>query len=278
MLGADGFIGRFLVSELESHSFSVQPVSRRKVGFDLLDKVRFSDWISAHSPEVIVNCAGQTHGDGSAMRAANVEVVQTLLAALEISASSPLLIHFGSASEYGEPTTLPVSEEHPCVPCTEYGRQKWEATDLILSSGLSSCVVRPTNVVGPGMSALSLVGGILLRRQALDHLVNNLQVVRDFVDVRELCEAVRRLLGVSVLPPVLNVGTGIGVDLNGVSGAFSDLGIQVRFQDRDPSNRAREASTFVADIRLLRSLVGWGPSLTLRESIAHILESEKVRS
>jgi nucleoside-diphosphate-sugar epimerase len=93
---------------------------------------------------------------------------------------------------------------------------KLAGTELVLASGLDALVLRVFDVVGPGAPAASLFGRLAegLRR-ALELgeprvRVQDLSAFRDFVDVRDVAEAVRAAMD-SAATGVVNIGAGRAV-------------------------------------------------------------------
>jgi dTDP-glucose 4,6-dehydratase len=113
---------------------------------------------AAQGCEVVHHLVGimpQSRASAAVMRAVNVEGTRNALqAAVEHGVRRFL---FASSSEvYGEPQTVPMSEEHPRRPVGEYGRNKVEAEQLCVEYGRTGKIetvrLRPSTLVGAGIT------------------------------------------------------------------------------------------------------------------------------
>lgn len=166
--GANGFIGRHLVSLATSKGFSVTALilpgtDRSGIGkASILESPPpFDKAVEAalERQDTVVNLAGNMLGaDPCRYRAANVETVSTLAGLLERMAVPPRLIHVSSVSAIG-PSPLdgsgnpvPLAENAFPEPICLYGKSK-RAGEKALHSTLrrtKAVVLRPCSVFGPG--------------------------------------------------------------------------------------------------------------------------------
>src|SRR5262249_11797628 len=135
----------------------------------------------------------------------NLGATLNLLMAVRASGQAPRVILVGSGVSYGNPAPehLPVAESCPLRPPNPYAASK-AAADLLgtqhpLAHGLAAVIVRPFNHAGPRQSP-SYVLSALARQVAEVEAgakprveVGNLDVVRDFTDVRDVVRAYRLL-------------------------------------------------------------------------------------
>ncbi len=294
VLGAHGFVGRHVVAALRGHKgLSVLEAVRRPEGvgegsgdlaFDLvsasLDSI--SGALRTAAPDVVVNCAGRTTGSASELLAANAVSVARLLEALEAIDIHVRLVHVGSAAEYGAgPVGVPVTETSTARPTSPYGVSKLAATQLVgLASArgvVAGIVLRPFNVLGPGMSADTLPGAAIrvLRRaretRAAFIDMGPLDAVRDFVDVRDTATAVVAASTAGAIEaPVLNIGSGQGHTARELVAELARIvGFHGLVREASPgSPRSGDVPWQVADISLAVRALGWHPAHDLAESCA----------
>lgn len=104
--------------------------------------------------------------------------------------------------------------------------------------------------------------------------VGNIDVVRDFSDVRDVARAYRMIVESSYDGEVFNIGSGIPrklSDLLKIIKSFGTQDIEVRV---DPGRcRAGEPSTIYADISKAESLLGWRPEYTLEMTLKEMFDS-----
>ena len=197
------------------------------------------------------------------------------------SRSAARLVHIGSAAEYGRSETgVPVTESAPPQPASVYGVTKLAGTRLVelaRAAGLDAVVLRVFNVVGAGAPEDGLPGRAAMQlRQAMasgaDVRLGPLDAVRDFVDARDVADAVLAAATAPALPhSVINVGSGQATGLPH-PGQEADRGQRVR---RLPCTRTRQGSArsadlpwMQADIGRARQDLGWQPSRDLKASVS----------
>jgi len=145
--GANGFIGRHLTAALAARGDTPVAVARPFRTAALVDLFRGVD--------TVVHLAGLV----SALRArdfftANVD--GTRVVAEAAAASDARMVHVSSLAAAGPaPSSAPRSEDDAPAPITPYGRSKLEGERVVLTTpGLSSAILRPGAVYGPGTDAL----------------------------------------------------------------------------------------------------------------------------
>lgn len=246
---------------------------------------RIAAVIAAAGPDVVINCAGATAGLPDVLAAANISTVHALVTAMLGARNQVRLVHIGSAAEYGgtEPD-VSVTESAPPRPSSTYGVTKLAGTRLVelaRTAGLDAVVLRVFNVVGAGAPADGLPGQAAAQlRRALgaggEVRLGPLDGVRDFVDARDVADAVLAAAAATTLPhPVLNVGSGNGVParvlIKELTAASGYAGIV--HEDAPGSARSAALSFQQADITRTRHDLGWTPRRDLAESVADLWEA-----
>ncbi|MEO6122955.1 MAG: NAD(P)-dependent oxidoreductase [Ilumatobacteraceae bacterium] len=300
VLGAGGFIGRAVsCALLDAPQTSVltahfrQPPPRRMLsqtgsGWHALDLAQASvadvgAMIDKLVPDVIVNCVGVTSGSTPQMRVANIDVVRTLTAALEMRPGIHL-IHLGSAAEYGSCVRgRPIGVNAVASPVSDYGLTKLAGTLHIVAAAetghLVATVLRVFNPLGRESNAASLAGraareiDAAMRRGDDVVRLGNLGTWRDYVDVRDVASAV--MAAVSTPPrrsTVLNVGRGEAVlsrDL--VTSLASVAGYGGTIVESDPGSvRSAAVSWQCADISTTKDQIGWLPQWLTEDSLRYV--------
>lgn len=280
LLGATGFLGRHAQIALEAASHTVLgvagPTSAASTWSrgDLLT-VDVAALIRAAAPDAIVNATGRTSGSPAALEGANVTLVRRLLDAA--STLDVRLVHLGSSAEYGPGTPgRPTSEDDPAEPVAAYGETKLRATELVRSSGLDATVLRVFNPVGDGMARESMPGRAAhLIADALDRGAESIELGplsarRDFVDARDVAEAVVAATRASGGPAVINIGSGRAVVARELVTMLADVagfgGTIVEQTSASP--RSGGVDYQCADVRLARSALGWEATHTLRDAVS----------
>lgn len=296
VFGASGFLGTHVRCQATAAGMEVVTAGRSAVAglprhqrLDLSgdDPARIAAMLAEVAPDAVVNCAGATAGDPGMLAAANVSATFALVKAMLLARRPARLVHLGSAAEYG-PTEpgLPVSEQTDPRPSGEYGVTKLAGTRLVelgITAGLDGVALRVFNPVGPGAPQTSLPGRLTAGlHRALEHgtdvRLGSLDAVRDYVDARDVADAVLAAAAAPALPhSVLNIGSGRGIpvrslvkELLAISGCTGAV-----HEDAPDLPRPQDISWQQADISCAREDLGWAPSRELVTSLNDLWEASR---
>lgn len=290
IIGAGGFLGRHVRRRARAAGLDVVTAGRsalpdspsHQVADLAAGPAAIAAMLTAVAPDAVVNCAGATSGPPAAVAAANIDGTYALVTAM-LTAGAARLVHLGSAAEYGaaEPG-VPVTEQAATRPAAMYGVTKLAGTRLVGTAavaGLDAVVLRVFNPVGPGAPPASLPGRLAaeLRRARADGTgevrLGPLDAVRDFVDARDVADAVLAAVTAGSLPhPVLNVGSGRGVPVRTMVSALiaaSGCPAVVR-EDALAQPRSPDIPWQQADISRAGHDLGWRPRRDLATSLADL--------
>jgi nucleoside-diphosphate-sugar epimerase len=220
--GLDGFTGTHLAPLLRQRGYEVIRASQPE--FDLLDAQSIAATVDAARPEFVIHLAGITfvpHQDASAIYAVNTVGTTLLLSALERIAPRLRKVMLASTSQvYGNPSDDPVTEDTITTPINHYACSKL-AMELMARNWfdrLPILITRPFNYTGRGQDQRFLLPKLIdhfRRRAAVIHL-GNLDVERDFLDVRSVADIYVRLLESPAQFQALNIASGIGRTLHSI--------------------------------------------------------------
>jgi len=281
VFGAGGFLGARICALLADRGIEYRGLSRtrsepcRRCDLAAMHPYALDTQIGMYKPTVIVNAVGATVGEPSDLVRANVIAVEALLASVRSQADHARFVQLGSAAEYGgAPHGTSLSEESAPRPAGPYGITKLAGSELVLRAqraGADAVVLRIFDVIGPGAPASTLTGRVirdLRSRQLIE--VGSLDVWRDFVDVRDVAEAVLAVaLADRKLPPVLNVGTGRATLARDLAGQLFELsGQPATIVDDTGQETALGAPWQQADTTRIGDELGWSPKISLDQSLA----------
>ncbi|MFI1968717.1 NAD-dependent epimerase/dehydratase family protein [Streptomyces cinnamoneus] len=282
VLGATGFLGRHAAERLRALpgarvlDAGRSPGAALPVDLATADPDRLAAALRGAAPHAVVNCAGAVGGDAVTLTGVNARGPAVLCAALAAAAPQARLVHLGSAAEYG-PGDRPRTEGDPARPLGLYGAAKLAGTLAVTDSGLDAVVLRVFNPVGPGAPLSSLAGrlaaGLREAGPGGEVRVGDLSAHRDFVDARDVAEAVAlAVTAPGPLPPVLNIGSGTARPARELAaGLARAAGFRGRLtEDGDGSPRSAAVPWQQADIALARDALGWAPHRELARSLADL--------
>lgn len=296
VLGGNGFLGRHTCGTFAATGVPVISVSRRparlpsarSVAIDLTDGdvPRMIGMLTAMRPAAIVNAAGAVWGvTDEELRASNVTLVRRLVEAVSALPWRPRLVHLGSVHEYGAVDAgHPIREDTVPNPISQYGRTKLLGAEIVLDAvrrgDCDATVLRVVNVSGPGTPAGSLLGQVAGqlaaarrdRREAILHLAP-LRARRDFVDVRDIADAVYAAAYAPDPGPIVNIGRGTAVSVRWlVHELITASGVPAQVVEHPESDAGAERGSGIdwqqIDATAARERLGWRARHALGESLA----------
>lgn len=215
--------------------------------------------------------------------------LNVLEAALALGKSTRVLV-VGSADEYGGtgPEVKRITEAQPLRPASPYAVSK-VCQDLLgeayfRSQGLQIVRVRPFNHIGPRQAPgfvasdfASQIAAIEKRRRPPVMDVGNLDVIRDFSDVRDIAAGYWRLLQAGRPGRVYNLGSGRPCTVRHLlEGLLALAACPVRIRVK-ASRVRREHLRKVASIARVGRELGWKPRIPLQQTLRDILNDWRQR-
>jgi len=286
--GGTGFIGSRVRSELEAAGHTVVAWSRRGTNgtesVDLSDLAAVTAALSHSEASALVHAAGSTPHNtedaGIAWYATNDVVWAANLVEAARELGIERVIALGSAAEYGAaPAPQQVGNEEP--PASPYGFGRRVCTGIFELArrqwGLDTSVLRVFSVYGPGQPRTMLVSTLVdAITEATPGQIGQLDRIRDFIHVSDVARAVRDAVETPGVPPVLNVGTGIGTSVGDLVRLLEAVGgrpAEVKV------GMARPDDTFalVADLTLTFDAIRWRPVVGLADGLQSVLPQRPQR-
>lgn len=286
MTGANGFLGRRIVSTLKEGGWRTTGIVRRgpEAGDLVVPSLREGSFRSALAdakPDLIIHGIG-TSGSLSPREffEANLLCATDLFSALDQLGLATAVVLIGSAAEYGyvPSSDLPVSEEHVCSPQTAYGVSKFAQTLLGLSQKRRPVLcARLFNPVGAGMPSYLALGDFTerVRRGETELRVGNLDVQRDFICADEAARLIGALCAIpDAFGQVINICVGEAFRLRDIVDQLTEIAPQAVSIVTDPLRvRGGEMPKFYGSTARLRrfGLTPRNPDFTriLGRMIAH---------
>jgi len=231
-------------------------------------------------PDVVVHLAAMHFipavDDAPALaRDINVGGTRALLDALTLQ--PPRVLVFASTAAVYPDRHGPIGEWCPPDPIDVYGETKLEGERLLFDwakeVGVRPIVARIFNVIGKRETNPHVIPEVVsqLRTGSRTVRVGNLAPRRDYTDVRDVAEALRRLSDTQS-HTTFNVGSGHSVSVAEVVQACEDvLGHRVEVKVEQRRLREHDRAELRADATLLRKTTGWQPRWSLKETLAELL-------
>lgn len=292
--GADGFAGSYVAAALAARGHTVIGMTK-SVAHRAIDSI--SEWqhadladpeatrlaLAAAQPDRVLHLAAISfvaHSDIADIYASNVVGTRNLLEAIAaLGAREGLAIIVSSANVYGNHVGGILHEDLPLDPRSDYAVSKVACEYLasMYADRVASLVVRPFNYTGLGQSTRFIIPKIVDHvRRGVDLIeLGNLDVARDFSDVRFFADALVRLLDVpSARGNTVNICSGHAYTLAEVLAMIAEIsGHQLEVKANQAFMRANEVERLWGDNSKLQRLIGpvSGPPLT--ETLRWMLEA-----
>jgi UDP-glucose 4-epimerase len=295
--GGAGFVGSHLVEDLASSGhrvFVVDDLSRGRrewvhpdaelLEADLRDGEAVESAVSVAAPEVVVHLAALHFipaVDGAPELAWDVNVTATRKLVDALATRPPELLVFASTAAVYPDRAGPIGEACSPGPIDLYGRTKLAGEEIVAAfataTGSRSVVARIFNVIGKRETNAHVVPELIaqLRRGGDAVQLGNLDSRRDYTDVRDVADGLRRLVDLDGdTAATFNLGSGRSVSVAELVGACEEiLGRAIHIEADPQRQRQVDRAELVADAGLLRATTAWAPRWTLRETLTDLLRT-----
>lgn len=300
--GANGFVGCHLVRLLRTKALALHgavfgaenertikqllPPSRRHA-CDLRVRKQVRNLVAAATPDLVFHLAAQSHvptswRDPALTFRVNVLGTISLLDALADLAPAATVVLISSGDIY-EIASGATSETTPYQPGNPYALSKL-AGDLLgeyrfLSDGLRVIRLRPFNHVGPGQGPLFVLPSFARQIARIEAglqepviRVGNLDVERDFTDVRDMVRAYWLAARTCEPGECYNVASGRAVSIRTLLDALlgmsrTPIAVEVDAELYRPTEHVRQCG----DASKFARATGWAPRIAMERTLRDIL-------
>lgn len=284
--GSAGFTGHYVVTELRSAGYEVVGISHERgpgmLDVDICDRKAMLDAVAQVRPDVVVHLAAiafVAHGDAEAIYRTNVIGARNLLEALAACDQAPKAVLLASsANVYGNSDVEYLTEEVEPRPANDYAVSKlaMEYMAKLWMDRLPIILARPFNYTGVGQSDKFLLPKIVdhfCRRAPLIEL-GNIDVARDFQDVRFVAKAYRRLLDAKAIGQTVNLCSGQAHTLTEVIRMMEEMaGYRIEVRVNPAFVRANEVARLTGSNRRLAGLIGPLDIIPLQQTLGWMYEA-----
>ena len=289
--GGAGFIGSHLVDALIERGHEVVVIDNLSAGFQgnvdpharlyeiSIGDEKLAEVFERERPQIVSHHAAQVD-----LRKSVDEPVfdarENILGSLNIIVNAvrfgveKLIYASSGGAVYGEPQYLPVNENHPISPVSQYGVSKHAVEHYLylygLHYGLDYAVLRYANVYGPRQNPLGEAGVVaIFARQMLrgeqPTIFGRGDKTRDYTHVSDVVE-VNLLALERGRSAIYNIGTGVETSDQEI---FDTLAEALGYKGTPlyASVRKGEIQRICLDWSKAEKELGWRPKLTLKEGI-----------
>jgi len=284
-----------MAAELAAHGYEVHGLSYRQPKGELPagvsaihccslnDSQMLRDLLMEIRPVYVVHLAAVSfvaHTDPDAIYNANLLGTRHLLEALcTVAPGLEAVLLASSANVYGNATEGVLDESAPIAPANDYAVSKaaMEYLARLYNRRLPLVITRPFNYTGVGQAEQFLIPKIVAhtRRRAEIIELGNLDIARDFCDVRQVAYAYRRLLETpAAIGETVNICSGSAYTLQyvlkqaaAISGHHLDVRVNPAFV------RSADVKNLFGCKNKLESLISELPPITLSDTLRWMIEA-----
>lgn len=307
--GGTGCLGFHLLSiftrtkgNLISYSQSAPPPYRKlkHVNYhegDILDEKDLTNVLNEHKPDEIYHLAAQNSVGISQKKPfqtlqTNIMGTQCLLESVRKTVPKSRIMFISSSEIYGANkgvVDVVHQESDPAVPLTPFATSK-SAGELLVrqyinAHGMDIVIIRPFHYTGPYQSAMYVLPSIA--RQLVDIDLNdgelsiyagNLDISRDYLDVRDLARGISLLAKTGKTGDVYNICSGKATPIRELVNELITLlkkPVDIRI---DPSlERPMDIPLLVGSPVKMIGLTGWKPIISITDSLKDLYSEMKRR-
>jgi nucleoside-diphosphate-sugar epimerase len=268
--GITGFTGRYVAAELADAGYDIvglthsgDTASDNVHPVDLCDRDAVISLVSALELDAVVHLAAISfvaHGDADEIYRVNVVGTRNLLEALAQAPQRPrIVVLASSANIYGNADVDPITENTPPAPANDYAVSKlaMEYMARLWQDRLPIVITRPFNYTGVGQANQFLLPKIVSHYAsgAKEIELGNTDVVRDFLDVRDVARLYRLIVERASAGETFNLCSGQAHSLQQVIDMMARLvGYPIHVRVNSAFVRPNEVKRLVGSARKVRAL------------------------
>ena len=309
--GGAGYIGSHMVQALVARGETPVVIDNFQTGYkaavhpkaaliqgDIRDRACLDAVFSQYPIDAVIHFAASTQVGESVQDPLkyfnnNVQGTQSLLEAMAARGASRLVFS-SSAAVYGDPDTVPITEDMPLRPTSPYGETKRIMEEMMRwvgpAHGITSVSLRYFNVAGaiadgslgeahkPESHLIPLILQVPLRQRSHitifgnDYSTPDGTCIRDYIHVNDLVDA--HLLALRYMEQggsdgTFNLGNGEGFSVKEVVTAAEKV-VGCPIASTIEARRAGDPARLVASAARAETTLGWKPS---RSSLENILRT-----
>jgi len=300
VVGASGFIGSHVVDGLLAEGWQVRAVARHLPGLislpaqahphlrcmsvDMADGPSLEEALAGADLVVHLASSSLPH---SSNRDPHADVQVNLLGALNLleaarrTGVARVVVVSSGGTVYGQPQEVPIPESHPTEPICSYGITKLAIEKYVALyrqlHGLDGVVFRVANPYGErqrldgAQGVVPIFLGKALRGEPLQ-IWGDGSVVRDFLHISDLVEALLAAARYQGSERLFNVGSGQGLSLQALV-QLLEVELQTTLAVSYLPARGFDVPTNVLCIERAQRCLGWSPHVSLVEGLGRFRAS-----
>lgn len=218
----------------------------------------------------------------------NSNIFLNLVDAIKYTNTECRILSVGSSEEYGNVShqNLPIRENQQLDPLSPYAvarvAQEWMSKCYVNAYGMKIILTRSFNHIGPRQDQRFVIPSFIHRINEIKKSgkkegtieTGNLNIIRDFVDVRDVVRAYYLLLTQGKPGEIYNVCSGHGVRLSCVLDTIADLiGVKAVTVTNPDFVRPNDNMEIVGSPYKIETELGWKPEIELKDTLIDMIKT-----
>lgn len=281
LTGASGFVGRYMQEQLDCISLNA----------DLRDVNKVAAAVKSVQPDIVIHLAAKTFVPASfadPRETFDINFIGTLnlLNALKLGRFRGIMLYVGSGDMYGlvSVESIPITEDVPLKPRNPYSVSKVAAEALCFQWGqtedFSTVLARPFNHIGPGQSEMFVISDFAkqiaeIKLGLCEPVINvgDIDVTRDFTDVRDVVRAYSILVNKGVNGEVYNVCSGRELSIRSLLEQMLVIaGVSATIKPNDERFRSAEQRRICGSNSKINLATGWFPEIEINTTLGETID------
>ena len=298
--GANGFVGKYFIEYLqenekdaEIYGVDISDTCSSKITYkqvDLNDRFATYKILEEIKPNYIMHLAAissvaQSWQDPAKCFLNNTGVFLNIADGVRELGINCRILSVGSSEEYGI-YDEPMKEDFVLHPKSPYSvarlSQEYLSKLYVDYFKLDIVMTRSFNHIGPRQNPKFVIPSFvqqlvkISKNEQEELKVGNIDIVRDFLDVRDVIDAYYKILKNSKTREVYNVCSGQGVKLRDIINTVSEqLKITPKIVVDESRLRANEIMSVIGDNTKLKTELGWKQKYSLQETLEDMIKELK---
>jgi len=275
--GSKGFLGRYVVDELQSKGHLVLHYDLED-GCDILNADKFTSAVTDSDLCIHLAAVADLYdAEANEKLCEQINIDGTRIVAESCKSNDVRLLFISTVCAYGNNGCDIQTESSLLAPTEIYAKSKADAEILLSSiSNLDYRIIRPATFYGIGMR------GTLAIKKFLDASLNGDRIeihgtgeqTRCYTHVNDVVSAIVLIAEQWPKELVFNVASSEEINVNDLVNTISSIS-NINIIPKYVPDRIGQIERSLIDISRMKSL-GWVPKITLTEGLLQLLEHEKV--
>jgi UDP-glucose 4-epimerase len=273
--GASGFIGTQLMKYLKEKKHIVHGISRTSntrniTAISLSNLPKLGRIFEKNRYDVVVHLAATTYNENLMDIFRNN--CKSTFDLLDICRKNNVskVIFASTHTVYGNSKYLPINEDHPLNPATNYAISKIIGESICKmffnSFGLNTTILRISSVYGkgqpPSLVIPMMIKNMLENKKLVLHKYRNGFQIMDLINVDDVCKAIELAARKDTGFKTYNIASGTPITVENIAkelSKISNCSIEIK-------NIPRETNHFLYDISLAKKQLGFKPTIKLNKN------------